>query len=701
MRISAMDGGDSPRGAIATGLVFKEHDMNGTRRSTTGTFSTVPAKSAHKTLGRSAAPTAAEPLTFAAADLAPPPGVGPPDNLLLGGAAPTSTQGRDLILTLPYPASSEPEAGDTVELVIDNVDLPGTAVVFDDTGADITFTLFDADHAVAGKHTLNYHIKFITGGSNEEFGPPGQSFIVDYDPPGFPDLSDIEFDFATEDGLTPENLDGNGDLPAHVFGYAGLAVDDRIILIIDGDESTTASIVDHIPLPGDPIRVVYPKVMIDALSDGTHEFTYRAEDRAGNTSEPAAPTTMTSLIKGFIDDLVAPTVEQSAAPLVDDAVARSDGGVTVAIPAHAKLGSTYTAVIYWGSKESDRFAIPAGAQDPVTSRVIPYGIVYDEWNAVSTGNDQAVAVDVWYEIFLNDIRAGESPKVSVDVNLYLAGGTDPDPVTPVHESLVAPTVKSSGGGSDNLIPIEDFDKDGTVVIPFLTSATPSAAAFVAGDIITVQYGIVTLFTYTVTPADITNAVDIPIVLRKEDIAAAGTGTISATYSITHAIAGGDGSGTNISLSPAQAVAVFSAGELPGNGATLDAATWSNAGGKTTVGPIEARTGVDIEIPGYANKKKGDFITVSLVMFPRFVHTDGDTAVDPPRTATRSYTVQDTDASPNLPSKVTFTYDQLMYFGQTPLTMHAHIDYKVRGFETAVDVGSNMLYLRVDCRGEEP
>jgi len=674
--------------------------MNGTRRSTTGTFGTVPAKSAHKTLGRSAAPTAAELLTFAAADLAPLPSTNVPDNLLLGGDATTSTEGRDLILTLSYPANSEPEMDDTVELMIDNVDLPSTAVIFDGSASDITFTLPAADHAVAGKHVLNYHIKFVSGGSNEEYGPPGQSFIVDYDPPGFPDLSDIEFNFSTEDGLTPENLNSDGDLPAHVFGYAGLAVDDRIILIIDGDESATVSLVDHIPPPGDPILVVYPKSMIDLLIDGTHKFTYRTEDRAGNKSPVATPTTMTSLIKGFIDDLVAPTVEQSAAPLVDDAVARSDGGVTVAIPAHAKLGPTYTAVIHWGSTKSDPFAIPAGAQDPITSRIIPYGIVYDEWNAVSTGSDLAVAVDVWYEVFLNDIRAGESPKVSVNVNLYLAGGTDPDPVTPVHESLVAPTVKSSGG-NDNVIPVIDFDKDGTVVIPFLTSATPPAAAFVAGDIITVQYGSVAPFTYTVTPADITNAVDIPIVLRKEDIAAAGTGTISAIYSITRAIAGGDGSGTNISLSPAQAVDVSSPGELPGNGATLDAAIWSNAGGKTTVGPIEARTGVDIEIPGYANKKKGDFITVSLVMFPRFVHADGDTAVDPPRTATQSYTVQETDASPNLPSKVTFTYDQLMYFGQTPLTMHAHIDYKVRGFETAVDVGSNMLYLRVDCRGEEP
>ncbi|MGF6709339.1 hypothetical protein QFZ41_000303 [Luteibacter sp. W1I16] len=678
--------------------------MNGTQRPATGTFGAAPAKSAHKggtrTLGRTVAPASTELLTFVATDLAPLPATGAPDNLLLGGDAPTSTEGRDLVLTLTYPADSEPEQDDTVQLMIDGVDLPAMTVTFDGSTNDVTLTLPAAAHAVAGRHTLGYHMIFVSGGGNDEYGP-NQSFIVDYNPPGFPDLSDIEFGFDPSEGLTPERLDANGDLPAHVFGYSGLAIDDRIILIIDNVENAASAVVDHIPAPGDPILVTYPKTMIDTLADGPHEFVYRIEDRAGNKSPLAAPVTMTSLIRGFINDLVAPIVEQSAAPLVDDATARSDGGVTVGIPANPKLNQTYTAIIHWGSAESDPFAIPAGAQDPVASRIIPYGTVYAEWFATSAGGDQAVPVEVWYEVFLNGIHAGDSPKVPVDVNLYLAGGTDPDPETPVHESLVAPTVKSSSGATDNVIPIEDFDKDGTVVVPFLTTATPgpAVAAFIAGDIITVQYGTAAPFTYTVTQADVDVATDISIVLLAASIAAAGTGTIPAAYTITRALAGGDGSGTNLSLSPAQPVTVSSSGELPGGGATLAAATWSNAGGKTTVGPVEARAGVDIEMPLYSNKKEGDFITVSLEMFPRFSHTDGELPIVPARTASQTHTVGAVDVG--TPSTVTFNYDELMYFGQAPLTMHAHISYKVVGAGAAVEVGSDVLYVRVDCRGEEP
>ncbi len=390
-------------------------------------------------------------------------------------------------------------------------------------------------------------------------------------------------------------------------------------------------------------------------------------------------------------------------PLVDDATARSGGGVAVDIPPMPSSARRIPRSLIGARRKSDPFAIPAGSQDPVTSQLVPYGTAYDEWFATSNGGDQAVAVEVWYEVFLNGLHAGSSPKVSVEVNLYLAGGADPDPETPVHESLIAPTVKSASGATDNVIPIDDYDKDGTVVIPFSTSATPGppVAAFVVDDVITVRYGTAAEFTHTVIQGEIDAAADIPIVLTAASIAEAGAGTILATYTITRALAGGDGSGTNTSVSPEQAVAVSSSSELPGGSNTLAPAEWSNAAGKTTVGPIEARTGVDIEMPWYINKKEGDSITVNLLMGPRFSHDTGETPINPPRTATRTFTVGSADAGPGQSSTVTFVYDELMYFGQTPLTMHAHIDYKVRGAGSAVDVGSDVLYVRVDCRGEEP
>ena len=663
--------------------------MNGTRASwpRANTFAIRTA--------RSAAPTSTERLTFAPADLAPPATdiSLPADNLLL-----FSTEGRDLTLTLPYPADSEPEQGDLLDLIIDDVIVPGSQVTLDGTANPITITLPAANHAVAGPHRINYQLTFIAGG-NTELGPMDQVFKVDYDAPGA-DAAVPDFSFEVTEGLTPERLDANGDLPAHVYGYAGLDIDDRITVTIDGDANTSPLIVDHIPDDGNPIQVMYPKAMIDALDDAPHLFGYYVEDRAGNRSDPSDEVEMISLIKGFITPLDAPLIPEGDDGLVDDADTRLGGGATVQIPANARLDQKYTAVIHWGSATSAPFSIPAGTQDPVTSLVIPYGTVYDQWFATSAGADQRVTVNVSYEIFLNGIHAGLSAVKTVDVNLFLAGGGDPDPETPVHEALLAPTVKSSGGANDNVIPIEDFNLPGTMVIPFLTSATPgpAAAAFVAGDIITVQYGVATPFTHTVTPGDITAAVDIVFALAVATIQAAGTGTIPVTYTITHTLVGG---GTNLSLSPVQLVTVSSSTDLPGGGATLAAARWSNSGGKTTVGPEEARTGVEIEIPGYTNKKEGDLITVSLIMGRGFNHVDGEAAITPPRTASKQHTVGAADAGPTQPSTVTFLYDELMYFQQSPLTMHAHIDYKVLGMGTAIEVGSDVLFVRIDCRGDEP
>jgi hypothetical protein len=662
-----------------------------------------PFKGSPQVRGASVNPYADPDLQFAPADLAPAPSTGPADLLLLGGDKPASTQDRDLTITLPFPNEAEPDDGDTVELVVDGVP-QGNPATFIGQSA-VTLTLAAAAHAKPGEHTLTYLMHFP---DNTGLGPEIK-FFVDYVAPGS-DAAPVELLFDVTEGLTPDRLDENGDLPAHVFGYAGVDIDDRIFLIIDGAESA-ASIVDHIPEVGKPIQVVYPKTMIDALTDGDHEFGYRITDRAGNKSLPAVTVTVTSLIKGFIDDLVEPDVEQSAATLVDDAVSRSDGGVKVTIPANAKLTPAYKGVISWGTAASDELTLPTDVATAGATFVIPFGTVYDAWFATSAGKDQAVPVNVRYEIVLNGLSAGTSPETAVNANLYLAGGDDDDPVTPEHGALVAPTVHSSSGAI-NQIPLEDFEQDGTMLIPYLTKDTPgpAAPAFIVGDIITVQYGAAPTFQHPVVQEDIDAAEALPedeqvisFPLLATTIEAGKPGTVPVTYTITRRISGGDGTGTNISLSPKQDVVASSSSELPGGGQPLAEATWPEGASapNNLIGAGEAAKGVNIVIPGYINKTLGDEIVVSLLMGPTKAHVDGETPIDPPRTASRTHIVGPDEDEDDQPSTVTFGTADLMYFHKPPLRMHAHITYTVKPPGGVHGNSSDMFYVEVDSRGDPP
>jgi len=654
---------------------------------------------------RGQAPNADPVLVFKDEDLAPLPSNGVADNLLKGGDKPGSTEGRVLTLTLPYPVDQEPEDTDTVCLEIEGVELV-EQVNFHGTDP-VELDLPVAVRENPGTYKINYVITFP---DNDGKGPLGQTFTVDYQAPGA-DLAVIDFPFEPIEGLTPERLDSEGNLPAHVYGYVGLDIDDRIILIIDNVENPAAEIVDHIPAPGDPIQVSYPAAMIEALTDGAHTFAYRVTDRAGNKSGNSEGVELVSLIDGFIDDLVKPGVEQSAVPLVDDAVSRSGGGVTVTIPANAKLAPTYKAVIYWGAAASAPITLPADVATAGASYVVPYGTVYDAWFATSSGDDKAVAVAVRYEVSLNGLTAGDAPATDVNMNLYLAGGDDPDPETPEHDALIAPTVKSASGAV-NQIPIADFEKPGTMLIPYLTVAPPdpgeAVPAFILGDIITVQYGAAPIFTHPVSQDDLDaaeaaapDAKFIEFELTAATIEAGDTGAVPVTYTITRKIAGGDGTGANISLSPIQTVAASSSEDLPGGGQPLAAATWPEGATAPNgaIGANEAAKGVNIVIPWYINKQLGDEIVVSLLLGPTKTHAADEVAIEPPRVGERIHTVGGSDSGQDQPSTVTFGTKELMYFHTPPLRMHAHFTYTVKPPGGVHGAPSTVFYVEVDSRGD--
>lgn len=639
---------------------------------------------------------AEKPLSFAAADLAPPPSVGDPDNLLKA-----TTKGQPVVVTVPWDPDTETEIGDSVVLFIDAIAVESTRVYFT-AYAPVQLTIPPEYHARDGGHAIRYQLRFDTGQNNILNGPPGQFFTVDYTAPGNPDIAPPEFPFDIGTGLTPDKLEADGTLKTHVYGYSGIAVDDAIWGSIDG-VATDVGRVDHIPVPGEPINIFYPAAAIGALDDAEHSFGYYVIDRAGNKSPESAVVKMPALLEGYIDDLAAPLVPEADDGLVDDDDARTDGVVIVQVPANPELDTSYSVVIYWGDFASTPMPVPAGGQDPVVSLGIPYGVVYALWYAAAAGADLEVPVAVRYEVFRNKLLAGKSPVTDVVVNLALAGGEDPNPETPVNEKLQPPTVVSASGEVDH-IPIGDFAQDGSVSIPFTTvGEIPSKPVFLEGDDIEVTYDSAPPFSYTVQDTDIDAAVAIKIPLAGTVIDAGGLGVIPVSYTVTRNLAGG---GKNVALSPTKNITVNGPGDLPGDGKPLPAPYWLEserppAPKDDLIGKDQARPGVTIVLPLYLNKKVGDILTVSLELFSGFGHTDGEASIDPPRTASHTINVGPADVGQE--SQVKFTYDELMYFGKRPLTMHAHIGFsakRIDGGDEDKGVSSEGLVLRVDCRGEE-
>jgi hypothetical protein len=643
-----------------------------------------------------------EPLVFDPSVLAPVPTGQTPDNLLRA-----STRNSKIVVTAPVPDNAD--YGDTVQVSLNGI-LVGTPIVIDDfidNGEimEIEISAEDRESQPEGTVRINYELRFVSGGNTTEPGPDGQTYITDYTPPGLPVLGQLLFsDEVYKNGVTPAVLlrDGNGNeyLPARVPSYKDLAPGDVVVGMVD----SRSEVLDAIDVDGTNIELRFMRSFIEQQPDGSMAFSYRVSDRAGNESQPSEPVVVEVLLDGAIPDLEAPRVpayddDPDGAKLIDEQDARADAGVTVEIPANPLILAGDTVLLHWGDQDIGPVPVALPGDDPVVTIGVPYAAVLSEWAATSGGQDKAVPANVGYDIRRGDLIAGSSQTPArVEVNLYQAGGVDPDPETPGNGNLVAPTLKSKGG-NENAIPPEDAESDATITIPW-QQADGTTPVFQRDDKVTVTYGQRDVAELVISdlPQD-----DLTVTLLADTIIKVGSGDVPMSYRIERPLAGG---GSNTSHSPTTIVTVHGADELPGGGSLPEGrmpeaeGTYPTDPNRLLIGKREARDGTDFVIPAYLNQAADDAVEVTMKVFRRF-YASGH-AIDTPaadRDVTKSFTGP---ISPPMDLVVHFTEVELMRYDLPTQTLHAHITYKVTS-TAAPDRGvtSSTLLVDLDPRGDLP
>ncbi|NII54940.1 hypothetical protein [Luteibacter sp. SG786] len=651
-------------------------------------------------------------LTFAPADLAkPPPAPLPPDNLLLAVA-----NGREIMVRIPLPPPEElggVRVRDTVMLEIDGVELLSTAkelVAADITNGYKEIPLPDADRGGEGRHSIRYAI-LLTSGDGSRHPGPNQPYVIDLTRPGDPSLADLEFPGAPDGFVTLDSIidDGTNEpyLLATVDGYAGLAPGDEIIGYIDGNEETLHSTND-----GNGLNIHFTQAFIESQGDGDKEFSYEVEDRAGNRSIRSRGKLLKVLVKDAIRNLAPPSVpsyDDDADPkVIDEDDARAIGGLQVIIPANPGILPGDDIIVMWGDADVGPTAVP----DPtvVTPVSVRYAAILDAWVEGGNEDDTPVPVTVHYRVERGGIVAGRTATgADVEVNLYQAGGADPDPETPENENLGAPALQS-GDANDppNTISLTGFELDATVTIPWET--VDASGTLLLDDVIDVQYDASgTIGPRIVDQDDVDAAVPIALTLPTATIQAAGSGSKALRYTVTRQL---QQNGPNVARSPTQAVEVVGADGLPGGG-TLAPIRVPVAAGLDPIDPdrlilaprhAPAPTDtVDFVIPHYANQDTADTVVINVVAYDLFgyeVHTPPGLPEDP---------MPDRDML-NIPVTIVSTvadtvvpingYD-LLGFNPDPddqskwTAIHAHVTYKVTN--TAGTVESTDQVLDIDGR----
>jgi hypothetical protein len=639
-----------------------------------------------------------EKLVIEGTALAPPPPLPyPPDNLLKA-----SVKALPVAFSVALPLNAD--FGDVVQLELNGAPVDSAILVdpFIDTGL-MVIPLSAAARASIPEGTvlINYVLQFLSGEGEYERGPQSQSYRTDYTAPGEPLLGRLLFsEEAVKNGVTPAALvEDNGVeyLPALVPSYKGLEPGD----VVTGTVNSRSEVIDAITVVDGQIELRFLRDFIEAESDGPVDFSYNVVDRAGNVSKPSEIVTLQVLLKGALPDLIAPRVpafdDDTGNKLITEADARADTGLLVEIPLDAGIVAGDLVVVHWGATDLAATPVRPGV-DPVATVGVPYATVSETWAASSAGADQPATVAVSYDVLRGSIVAGTSPANTVAVNLYQAGGVDPDPETPINENLVAPTL-TSDSGQENDIPPEDFDKAASITVSWQTVGPPVEPVFLEDDIVTVFYGSASLAPLKITdplPTD-----DLSFTLPAATIGTVGSGEIELSYRIDRLLQSGE---TNAAYSPITIVTVHGADELPGGGSLpagrMPEAIDSVDPTRLLIGKSKAKDGTDFIIPPYKNQKADDIVTVTMRVFRSF-YGSGHPADRPP--ADDRDIIDRLVTGPFDPTKeitVHFTEVDLMRYEFATQSLHAHVTYTIAASATPDrKVTSDVLLVDLDPRGD--
>lgn len=533
----------------------------------------------HDDTAPQSAPDAFSPrLVFPEAALARLPSFLASDHLLKA-----SVRDEAIVLSLPFPLSYDAEPGDTLQLTIDGRRVGDiTALDRHQPGETLDLVLAAADRPLSSVEDrrvvrINYEVYYGSGSGSNEYGPTDQTFITDIVRPGRDSLAALSFDPGViAYGVTPDTLvdDGTGNryLPAIVKGYATSAAGDWIQGRIDDDPLLLSDIYELREADvGTDIEVRFPAALLETTDGGRHAFSYLVADRAGNVSQQPANVDLDVRLSEHIDDLLPPTVPAAADGLVTSDDARVDGGVTVVIPGNAAIRAGDLIVLLWNAHVSVPIPVlpTQEGRDPLMLLTSPYDDVYTDWLAVSGDTDRNVPARVDYRVERGVTVIGTPAEAALPaINLFGPGGSDPDPLTPVHENMPLPDVRGASGDPANVIRAEDVAQDATATIVWEMPGAPGIQAFAAGDRIQLFW------------ADDRIGADVvvgdprrDVVLRipSEVLRAHSPGTWPVRYTASRALA--TVPFCNVAMSPDRSVSVEDYRQVPGEGELLLDATF--------------------------------------------------------------------------------------------------------------------------------
>lgn len=617
--------------------------------------------------------------------LAPPP---PPPSSVLDGLLLAAVDGQAVSIQVPWPAQALPDV-DTVQLIMDGALVGGEQVLTlaDETRGHAEVPLAASDRAQEKLWALAYEVHFVLG--DERQRSPATPLTVDLTAPGAPFLAALEIDpDIVAGGLDRDTLAALGDkLPTPVAGYQGETGGDTLIGYVG-----TAQATDQITVPATPgdITLEFRGNDLRTAGTGTHEFTYRVMDRAGNLSDWARPVELLLFLEPELVGLQ-PLVVRGYTDLLDDTLARN---VIVEIPPHSDIEEGDQVVVVWGGREQTPIPVDSILPTPLLEIAIPFAEVqHAYYGEPPTPPTPPVSTDIRYKVRRSGFRMGTAPDTPVLVDLRVpGGGPDPDPETPELELLVIPTIESASG-QQNQIPVEDSDEDASATLPWYNNEAPPQEVFLEDDVVRLYWkGVQAGPSYTVTDNDVTNKQDLVLPVPVASIIAGGSGQIPARYTITRTLTPGR---DVTSRSPVQLVDVVSGGDLPGGGRPLVPAVWVDTEGETppVINLPEARDGTEIKIPAYLNIDEGDLIEIS---YQAVAYSDPPDPI-PGATFTDSKTLA--DGEQNRPEIVMRIPEAplMAVLNVVPSVGRARLDYTVTN--AAGTVNGTQAEVFIDVRGE--
>lgn len=397
-----------------------------------------------------------------------------------------------------------------------------------------------------------------------------------------------------------------GMLTVHVRGYLEQKLGDQIMVTMT--DGTTPVTVGPFTVTSsiDATPVALPLAEVQKLKDNTSiTFTYTSQDRAGNLSIVSVPHDTLQLLLQDIP-VVLPTPElpgfdQPGDPLILDKDARA--GINLVVPrvTGARIGDKV--VVLWGAQRSDEHEVTVvpPPPEPLMKLVLLYPL--------TSAGPKTGAVAVSYELWRGGFKIGDAtPPASVNVDLRLPGGPDPDPELPGHGNLELATIVGDASGQVDELTPEDVAAGAQVTIPWL--AVDGTDLLEEDDKLHLVWG--TQPSHALAPVSAAEAVakvDINRPVPPTVLASEPSGTVQMAYTVTR-VFGASGE-ENTAHSPSKPVDLLRGEDLPGGGTALKELEFTDLNRFGAIDIEKAQRDLPVKIELYGNVAVGDTIVIHL------------------------------------------------------------------------------------------